>query len=179
MASVATLRDLTDALVKSSVETDGLARVIEDLEALFDILGAHESLRKVLSTSAFKVEERKAIARDVGNRAGFSELTQNFIGLVIEMGKIKGLINSAQPVLRKLRKASGKIRAEITLASQPSFDEVRRIRDALALEGRGEIEVVVSVDPAILGGVLAKVEDKVYDGTLRTQLRRLKGALSL
>ena len=40
-----------------------------------------------------------------------------------------------------------------------------------------EVEVSVRVDPSLLGGVIAKVGDLVFDGSLRTQLRQLRANL--
>jgi len=41
-----------------------------------------------------------------------------------------------------------------------------------------EVEVVSKVDPQIIGGIIAKVEDKVFDGSIKTQLERIRSTLS-
>ncbi|MEE9252076.1 MAG: ATP synthase F1 subunit delta [Thermodesulfobacteriota bacterium] len=177
MASVASLRDLLEALIQSSLESGKLEGVTGDLERFFKFIKAQDGVRKVLATPAYDAGERKSIVIDIGEKAGFDAYTSNFLGLVIEFGKFKALLESREPVLRKLRAASGKVVCEVTLASEPSPWEVDRINDAFKKGEARDVEVVVKVDPGILGGVIAKVEDRVYDGTLRAQLGRIKNAL--
>lgn len=180
MASVASLRDLTDALVESSIEAgEGkLDTVIADLEAFYRFVAGQDLLRKVLSTSAFKVEDRMAIVRDIGEKSGFDLLTTNFLALSIEVGKIGGLLNSEHTILRKLWKFSARLRAEITLASDPTPEELARIKAVLSRSTGREVELVVEVDSEIIGGVIAKVGDKIYDNSLKKQLEKIKGVLS-
>jgi len=180
MASVATLRDLIEALVEAAGgEGDGrLTAVIRDLNRFFDYMRSEDVLRKTLSTTAYDASERKAVVGDIAERAGFDDLSANFLGLVVEYGKLKALLEGEEPLMRKLRRASGVVSAEITLAEEPSGEDLARIREALAKQGQRDVEVIVKVDPNILGGVVAKVEDRLYDGSLRTQLATIKGNLS-
>jgi len=41
-----------------------------------------------------------------------------------------------------------------------------------------EVEVSSKVDPEIIGGIIAKVEDRVFDGSIKTQLEKIRGVLS-
>lgn len=178
MASVATLRDLVGALIESAKEDSKLDAVVNDLERFFDFITSQENLRNILSTPAFESEEKISIIMDIGAKAGFEPYTSNFLGLVIELGKFGVLIRSREPVMRKLRKASGLVRAEITLSSQPTDEDVRRLKEAIEKDQRHKVEVAIKIDPEILGGVIAKIEGKMFDGSLRTQLNGLKETLS-
>ena len=112
MASVATLRDLLEALIESAKEVNKLQRVTSDLETFFKTISSHEDLKKILGSSVFEIEERKDIVGDICEKMGLDHLTLNFIKLIIELEKFKTLINSQEPVIRKLRKVSGTQRAE-------------------------------------------------------------------
>ncbi len=46
------------------------------------------------------------------------------------------------------------------------------------LVGRSEVEITESVDPEIIGGVVAKVGDRLIDGSTRTQLRAMRDSLA-
>ena len=46
------------------------------------------------------------------------------------------------------------------------------------LVGRDEVKIVESVDPEIIGGVVAKVGDRLVDGSTRTQLRAMRDSLA-
>ncbi len=178
MASVAAIRDLIEAFIESAREEEKLPAVIADLKAFFDFIRREDVLRKILSTTAYDESERRAIVEDIARKAGFEGLTTNFLALVVKYGKLKVLLKSEEPLMRKLRKASGIARAEVTLASEPDKEDIARIRDALRRHEGREVEIIITIDPKILGGVVAKVEDRLYDGSLRTRLGSIRGSLS-
>jgi F-type H+-transporting ATPase subunit delta len=179
MGSIATLRDLMEALIESAKGEGKLQKIASDLELFFKIFSNQEDLRDILGSSVYDTEERKAIASDIGERAGFDKLTINFLWLAIELGKFKSLVRSEEPFMRKIRKASGKVRAEITMAATPTESDLNRIKEAINKLTEKDVEVIVKVDPTILGGIIAKVEDKVFDGSIKNQLERIRGALSI
>ncbi len=177
MATVATLRDLTEALVESAKEEGKLDKVITDLERFFGLLHSEE-LRNILGSSVFGARERQAIIKDIGEKAGFNNLTVNFLDLAIELDKFKALLSSQETFMRKLRKASGRVKAEVIMASEPNEEDIRRIRESLNKLVESDVELSVKVDPSILGGVIAKVEDKIFDGSVKTQLEKMRSFLS-
>jgi len=178
MASIATLRDLTEALIESSKELDKLDKVIADMADFYQLTKSSEELRNILWSTTFELKERKSITADISAKRGYDGLTANFLNLVIELDKFKSLIKSEQTFMGKLLKASGRIRARVTTASEPTKDEISRIKNALTKAVGQDVEVTTKVDPEILGGVITKVEDKVYDGSIKTQLERIRGVLS-
>ena len=178
MASIATLRDLTEALIESSKELGKLDKVTTDMADFFELSKSSDELRNILWSTTFELKERKSIAADISAKRGYDGLTANFLNLVIELDKFKSLIKSEQTTMGKLIKASGRIRAQVTTASEPSEDEIDRIKAALIKAVGQDVEVTTTVDPEILGGIITKVEDKVYDGSIKTQLEKIRGVLT-
>jgi F-type H+-transporting ATPase subunit delta len=73
----------------------------------------------------------------------------------------------------------GIARAEVITAVP--LDDVRRSKIAAGLAtavGRDEVKIVESVDPEIIGGVVAKVGDRLVDGSTRSQLRAMRDSLA-
>ena len=96
----------------------------------------------------------------------------------MELDKFKFLLNSEQIFIQKLRKASGKLKAEIITAFPSSESDLNRIKAKLTEVMGQEVEVSSKVDPEIIGGIIAKVEDRVFDGSIKTQLEKIRGVLS-
>lgn len=178
MASIATLRDLSGALVESAKQENKLDKITSDIEDFFEVVSSSSELKNVLSSSTFGLQEREGVARDVASKRGYDAITTNFLSLVLELDKFKSLLNSEQAFVQKLRKASGKIKAEIIMASNPSEEDLNKVKAKLAQVIGQEIDVTTNVDPQIIGGIIAKVEDKVFDGSIKTQLERIRGVLS-
>jgi F-type H+-transporting ATPase subunit delta len=178
MASIATLRDLTEALIESAREEGKLDTVTSDLEDFFKLISDTEEVRNILWSSTFELQERKGIIEDIGRKKGYDKLTVNFLTVVIELDKFKSLVKSEETVVQKLRKASGKLRAEVIMATQPTESDLARIKEALVKAVGQDVEVTSKVDPGIIGGIITKVEDKVFDGSIKTQLERVKNVLT-
>lgn len=179
MASIATLRDLTEALIESAKKEEGkLERITSDLEKFFEILSSQEEIKNALGTSVYKAQERKSVVGDIGNELRFDSITVNFLNLTIELDRFKALVKSRETFMQKIRKASGRVKAEIIMSMDPSETDLQRIKEALHKLVEKDVELALKIDPGILGGVIAKVEDRVFDGSIKTQLEGIQRALS-
>ena len=178
MASIATLRDLSEALIESAKQENKLDKITSDLEDFFEVLSMSSELKNVLWSATYDLKERQAIIGDIASKKGYDNLTGNFLSLVLELDKFKSLLKTEQTFIQKLRKASGKIKAEIIMASAPSQEDLSKVKAKLTQVMGQDLDITTKIDPEIIGGVIAKVEDKVFDGSIKTQLERIKGVLS-
>ncbi len=179
MASIATLRDICDALTKAGLENGSLETVTSDLKTFFDLLSGNEELRNILITTAFEVDERKNIISDVSGKLGLVRETRNFLMLVCELGKLSTMLNRKDPIMRKLDRAAGKLKAEVTSARVLTEDELSRIKGALSRTTGKDVEVDINVDVSIIGGLITKIENRVYDNSIKTRLEKLQSVLTL
>lgn len=178
MASIATLRDLTEALIESAGEEGKLDQVTSDMEDFLALIAGNEEVRNILWSSTYDLSERKGIINDLSTKKEYDKQTVNFLDLVLELDKFKSLVKSEQTFIQKLRKATGKLRAEVIMATQPSESDLNRIKAALTGLIGQDVEITSKVDPSIIGGIITKVEDKVFDGSIKTQLERVRHALT-
>ena len=74
MASVATLRDLLEALIDTADGENKTRKVTADIVSFYDVITAEETLKKILGSSAYETSERIAIINDLGEKAGFDRL---------------------------------------------------------------------------------------------------------
>ena len=72
--------------------------------------------------------------------------------------------------------AAGRVRASISTPYPLSKDEQKQLTAALARATGKTIELQTSEDPSLLGGVVAKVGNRLFDGSLKTQLELLRKA---
>jgi len=178
MATIATLRDLVDAVINTGLERNNLETIISDLKAFYDLVSAREELKNVLGTTAFEIEERTEIIADICNSVGVLNETKNFLVLASELDKFGILLNKKDVVIRKLEQAAGKLKAEITSAKTLSENDMSRIKESLNRATGKQVEISVSVDPSILGGLITKIGDKVFDNSIKTKLEKIQGVLT-
>ncbi len=178
MGSIATLRDLTEALIQSARQEGKLDKVTSDMEGFFSLVSDNEEVRKILCSSTFRLPERTGITADVCRRQGYDSLVLNFLTLALELNKFKALILSERTFIHKLIKASGRLRAEVVTATQASEEDLSDIKEKLTQVMGRNVEIESRVAPDIIGGVIVKVEDKVFDGSIKFQLERIRSVLS-
>jgi F-type H+-transporting ATPase subunit delta len=56
-------------------------------------------------------------------------------------------------------------------------DRVAALKDGLARATGRDVQIETRVDPSLVGGAVAQIGSTVYDGSITTQLRKLKQAL--
>ena len=178
MATIATLKDLVDALTETGLENNNLETIISNLKSFFELVSNNQDIRNVLGTSAFEVDEKSRIVSDIAEKAGFLNETKNFLILSAEMEKFSGLLAKQDEIIRKLEQSAGKLKAEIISAGTLSDTDLNRIKDSLYKATGKEVELTVNIDPSIIGGLVTIIGDKVFDNSVKTQLEKIQGVLT-
>ena len=84
----------------------------------------------------------------------------------------------AREVDAMIEARAGKVAAEVTSAVELSPVQIAQITAQLEKMAGKKVVLTRKVDPALLGGVVARVGDVVYDGSARTQIRTLRDQLA-
>ena len=69
------------------------------------------------------------------------------------------------------------MRVDVTTADRLDDDHTRQLKDALRSMLGGEPELAMTVDPDVIGGVLLRVGDTVYDGSVAAELERMRAMI--
>ena len=73
--------------------------------------------------------------------------------------------------------SSGKVRAEVTVAAELPAEYFSELGRTLQAVTGKQVIVEKRVDPAIIGGVIARIGDQVFDGSIRNRLSELREEL--
>jgi F-type H+-transporting ATPase subunit delta len=167
----------TDALAKgyaramlAIAEAEGtLADVEDELYAFGKAVETDPALREALTDPALPADRKKAVIEELlGSRA--SATTVRLLDFLIEQGRARDIPKIAEAVAAVAAERRHQALAEVRTAV-PLDDERRaRLAEALSHATGKEIELKVMVDPSVIGGVMARVGDEVFDGTLRRKL---------
>lgn len=178
MARGAAARRYAKALFELAKEAGTVAQVLGELTNMGDLLEGNPELHDVLFRPLHPVAQRKGVLVGVTDGIGASPTVRNFFSLLIDQRRLVDFPAIREEFERLASEDAGLRRAEVISAGPLRDDQLERLRRALAVRTGGEVEVSVRVDPSLLGGVIAKVGDLVFDGSLRTQLRQLRANLT-
>jgi len=131
-------------------------------------------LRTVLTNPAFDVATRKRVLIQVANTQQLSVLTIHFLSLLLERDRLSHLPGIASCYRRFLNEAKGRIEAKVVSASALEPTLIDRVREQLrGLSGK-DVVLQQEIDPSLLGGMTVELAGTVYDGSIRTQLEKMK-----
>jgi F-type H+-transporting ATPase subunit delta len=125
-----------------------------------------------------KTSLAERVAQGLKMLKGVSPEARNLARLLIERRRI-GIIREVLTHYDALAdKASGVVRAEVIAAIPVDKALEKHIRDSLRKQLGTDVETTVRTDPAIIGGLVIRIEDRVIDDSLRTHLQQLQAALA-
>ena len=151
-------------------DPDGLS---DEFFSAAQALEANPELRETLGDPRIPVERKQSVVSDLlGHRA--SKVTVAAIDLLIATGHIRDLTAVAERLADMAAAEHGAVLAEVRSASELDDGQVARLQAALTEAVGRKVEVVVVVDPKVVGGVVTKIGDTVFDGSVRAKLDELR-----
>lgn len=103
--------------------------------------------------------------------------TENLLRLLVEHHRTGEIRRIRQEFERLADEASGIVHATLATAIELEADDRKRFEQALAKKLGRKVTVEFSTDPGIVGGATIQIGDHLVDGTVRTQLARLRQEL--
>ncbi len=165
------------ALFDLADEQKALDQIANDLKALKAMLDESADLTRLIRSPVLSRESQAAAMAVLVERAGLSQTTRNFIGLVARNRRLFALPGMIAGYLQLLAERRGEIRAEVTSAQEMSKEQIVAINDQLKRAIGSKVAVEIRVDPALIGGLVVKVGSRMVDGSLRSKLQRLQLAM--
>lgn len=163
------VRSYAEALFRVAAAEGELDAVERQLFAFSRLLETEPRVREALTDPALPTENKRALIADtLGERANPHAV--NMLGFLVEQGRARELgriVDGLAEVAAETREAAvAEVRSAVPL------DEARteKLADALSKATGRKIEVRVVVDPKVVGGLVAKVGDEIFDGSIRTRL---------
>ena len=151
--------------------------ILEEVEALTREIVGHEALRRVLFAPVHPRKERQGVMAEVADRLGLSEVVRAFGGLLVEENRTPLLSVICEELRERVEEVEGRVVAEVRVARALEPGELERLIDALSHRVGARVTAEVKIDEQIIGGVVARIGDLLLDGSVKTQLASLAGAL--
>lgn len=98
---------------------------------------------------------------------------KDFLGIIARDHKMKQINKIVEEFIHHGKKQEGIVQIEITSARELDDATVEKIKKNFG----DKVEAVVKIDESILGGIKVKTDDKILDGSLQTQLLKLKESI--
>jgi F-type H+-transporting ATPase subunit delta len=159
---------------ESAGKTDA---IVEELDSLLDdVLAVYPDFERVLTSGLVTPADKVALLdRALASRA--SPLMLNFLKVVATHGRLGALRGVRRELHKQVDELRGRFRVEV--ATAVALDDslaaklVEKLRGMLA----GEPQLVSVTDPDLIGGLVLRVGDTVYDGSVANHLARVRAQM--
>jgi F-type H+-transporting ATPase subunit delta len=153
-----------------------LAAVGDELFAIGRAVEANDELRDALDDPHLPADRRQQIIEDLlAGKA--SDLTVGLVSMVVGAGRGRHLPGIVDALLEMSAQEEGRKLAEVRSAIALTDDQQTRLAEALEQSTGDPVEVRVTVDPSVIGGLVVRVGDTVIDGSVRHRMSQLRDAL--
>jgi len=130
-------------------------------------------LRSSLEDQRIPAARRQQIVEDLLDGKA-SPVTSSLVSLVVANGRVRELGGIVDRLVALSASRTNRQIAEVRSAVELDDDQKRRLAEALKVSTGLDVEVVVVVDPSVMGGLVTQIGDTVIDGSVRSRLTQLR-----
>jgi len=161
-----------------AVAKDKIDQVVEEFDSFVSgVLDKHPALDAAIANPKLSVENKS----DMLDRIFKGKMDNTLLTFLKVLGRRQrlGSLRAIQKAASRLADdMAGRARAVVTVSDQLSADAQRTLTDKLSAIFKKEVRIAVNVDPNILGGLVVRIGDTVFDGSVDGQLRSLHKQVS-
>jgi len=165
-------RALIDVLYPENAEAG-----VQQLRDFISLLNDQQDARRFLENPTIAGERRRRLLKEIFDALNLERRVANFIGILVDRDRLPILEEIIQAYQKLLDERLGIVRARVTSAYLLDHSEQQRLAARLEQATGKQIRMEVTVDPSLIGGVVAQVGSTIYDGSVRQQLEAFKTRL--
>ena len=165
------------ALFEIAKEAKSLAAIEADLDSLQGALDSSADLRDVVSSPLLSREDQGKAMRALTDKMGLGADAANTVALMAENRRLYVLPEMISQVKALAADDRGEVSAEVTAAKALTEKQSTALAAALKKSVGKDVNVNVTVDKDIIGGLIVKVGSAMVDSSLRSKLNNLQNAM--
>ncbi|MGQ9694080.1 MAG: ATP synthase F1 subunit delta [Thermodesulfobacteriota bacterium] len=146
----------------------------EELKSLAEVLRENPKLRYILFSSIYASPIRKGIFQALSASLHLSLRTKEFIELLIDRDRMNHFFEILKAYENLGDEILNRQRAILVTPLDLPLEAVATIKTQLEEKTGKEVLLSVEKDQSLIGGVLVKIGNTIYDGSLLKQMQRIK-----
>lgn len=174
MVSGSIARRWARALFAIGEEHGNLLGLLKEVQRAADAWTMSEELRDTMTNPLIDGRARLAVWTSLIKHIGATRMGKNFLMLLFDKARLSELAAIARELAVLSDNKDNRLRVEVIGAVPVSEGVVTRLRSTLQRSTGKAVMMTTSEDPSIIGGVITRVGDLMYDGSLRTRLSKMK-----
>jgi F-type H+-transporting ATPase subunit delta len=150
----------------------------KDLAGFVDLVARHPDLQRTLGNPVVSASVKRAVVQQILDRSRPTAPVGKLLLLLASRGRLELLPHVLDLYRERLMEHRQVIQAEVTTAVPLSPERTSELQQRLAKITGRTVTMTTKVDRAIIGGVVTRIGSTVYDGSVATQLAKVRDRLS-
>lgn len=166
------------ALFELALEEKATDTVRQELDQFDALIAESPDLNRLVRSPVFGADEQLKALSAILAKAGLSGITANFLRVITTNRRLFAVRDMIRAYRALVAKNKGEVVAQVTVAEPLNDQNKEALKGALkSVTGGKDIDMDVTIDPAIIGGLVVKVGSRMVDTSLRTKLNSIKIAM--
>ena len=166
------------ALFELALEEKASEAVKADLDAFDALIASSADLDRLVRSPVFDADDQLRALSAILDKAGITGLAANFLRVITTNRRLFAVRAMIRGYRALVARHKGEVVAQVTVAEQLNDKNLDALKSALkSVTGGKDIDLEVTVEPAIIGGLIVKVGSRMVNSSLRTKLNAIKFAM--
>lgn len=170
-------RRYATALLELGSESNQLDALVDEIGRAAQTYTASSELRSALADPLLSPQAKREIVAEIAQRLNVGQVTKNALALLVDRRRMPALPAISQRLREMADDKRGIVRAEVFTAMPLPEEYFAQLQQQLERVTGRRVALDRKLDPTLICGVVARVGDTVYDGSLIARLRQLKETL--
>lgn len=162
------------AIFELAVEIKKLDQVTADFSHIKTLFATEKKVFGVLSMKSVSVEKKINILDEVCAGFNLQGVTKKFLYLLLNRSRIEQFFSIVEDFNHMKLSAQGIKMGTIYSPIELSMEELQSIQSSIEKRIHSKVIFDIKVDKKLLGGIVAKVDGKTFDASIRAQLDKFK-----
>ena len=166
------------ALLDVAIQESDPAKIERDLSWFVTMVEGNAELKRALLSPRVPPDRRRSLVTALLEQNGAEMPLVKLLGMLADRSRLD-LLHDLLDVYRERQLAHENIvKGTVTSAAPIAPEHIAALQRSLSGATGKQVELDVAIDPALIGGVVARIGSTVYDGSVTTQLQKVKERLT-
>ncbi|MGE5236635.1 MAG: ATP synthase F1 subunit delta [Acidobacteriota bacterium] len=158
--------------VMAKREPTTLRAVEGELATVAGLFARDEALLRVFEVPSVPPAKKVELLRQIGTVLGLRIETRRLLAALEQHVRLRFLGDVVAAFRDLVDRREGMVRGRVALPVSPTTEQMDELAVALSAALRARVELESEVKPELLAGFVVRLGSRVFDGSLKTQLRR-------
>ncbi|MCP2519918.1 ATP synthase F1 subunit delta [Candidatus Aminicenantes bacterium AC-335-A11] len=161
-------------MVRAIESDEEYNRINQELKKFVELIERDGDFKKFISSPFYSYQQKRKVLHQILEKIPFSEKSKRFFLLLIEKNRLLLLPEIIELIKTYWYERKNIHTFEVISAYPLTEEQKERLRRKLKEKVKAEVEVKYKIDNSLIGGLIIKKGDILYDGSIKGNLLKLK-----